>query len=179
MEKADPNDIKLTEFVRSFSEPPELLKEIKEPPEKELTDFSSIRSIIIPTQVRELLKKLEFLAMIEVGKKPCMNDLVFVDKESWMGAFYRNRSGESRKGNMMQIEQIIDQTITAINDLQKVGQYTIEERNNLIMIILRTLRKAKVGILKLTETYHDSPITIAHINVIISNIDLQLIKFGC
>lgn len=122
----------------------------------------------IPTSLRELLKKLEFLGMIEIGKKPCMNDMTFVDSRSWMGAFYRNRSGENRKGTMLQVEQTIDQAIVSLKE------YSGTEFN---YIIIKSLKKARIGIQNLAETYATSPGVVAQIRVIISNIDLQLKKY--
>ena len=43
----------------------------------------------IPATLRDLLGKLEFLSMIETGKKPCMGDMTFVDGNSFWGALVR------------------------------------------------------------------------------------------
>ena len=48
----------------------------------------------IPASLRDLLTKLEFLAMTEVGYKVCMNDMSFVDGKSWYGAYKRASAGE-------------------------------------------------------------------------------------
>ena len=122
----------------------------------------------IPSTLRELLKKLEFLGMIEEGKKPCMNEMIFVDAKSWWGAFYRNRSGENRKSTMLHIQQIVDQAILAMQEFDSTEFTTI---------LTNSLLKARDGIEKLAETYLDSPGVVAETRVIVSNINLQLKRY--
>lgn len=119
----------------------------------------------IPVTLRDLLTKLEFLSMIERGKKPCMGDMVFVDSSSWYGSFYRSFYGESKKSMLLHINQIIDQAIGAIDEYANT---------EFIEIIVATLSKAKIGIINLITTYQDHPHVISQVNVIISNINLQL-----
>lgn len=128
-----------------------------------------IMSQTIPSSLREILTKLEFLAMIGKGKKPCMVDKSFVDSDSWYGALKRTVMGEGRKGMMIQINETIDLTIDAINQYQET---------EFIFLIVESLRRAKNGICNLKSSYINRPEIIADINVCLSNIQLQLDKIN-
>lgn len=122
----------------------------------------------IPAHLKELLKNLEFLAMIEKGKKPCLGDMTFVDATSWTGAFKRSRGSESKKNLLSFIDGIIEQTFTAI----------VDNRNReYITLLVAALSKAKIGISNTQTTYKDHPSFIAQIRVLLTNIELQLKKY--
>lgn len=119
----------------------------------------------IPTTLRDLLSKLEFLSMIKPNQKPCMGDMTFVDATSFWGAVIRAMKGEGNKGMIAHIHQIIEQTIDAIEEYRH-GEF--------LPIILSTLYKAKIGIAHLNTTYKDQPSVVSKINVILANINHQL-----
>lgn len=121
----------------------------------------------IPPGLRDLLAKLEFFGMIERGKKPCMNDMTFVDCKSWYGAYRRSIGGEGRKNMVFQVNAIIDDAIKAISEYQNT---------EFLPLIVNALAKAGRGINNLTSTYHQRPDTVIQIQVCLMNINLQLEK---
>lgn len=121
----------------------------------------------IPSDLQNLLSDLDFLGQITQGKKPCMNDMTFVESSSWFGAFKRYKNGESREMVIQKIRDIINRSIDAIQT------YNDEEFMKLIILGLSTARK---GIQTLIITYKSDPKMISKINVLLSNINLQLQK---
>lgn len=121
----------------------------------------------IPTTLKGLLSKLEFLGMIERGQKPCMGDMTFVDGNSLWGALIRALKGEGHKGMLAHINQIIEQTIDSIEEFKDT---------EFLPIIIIDLNKAKIGITHLSTTYKDQPAVTSELNVIIANINHQLKK---
>lgn len=123
----------------------------------------------IPVELRELLKKGKFIAMIPQGKKPNMNNFTFVDADSMVGAMRRMLHGENRRGMVLEINSIVDQFISAIRNY---------EDTDFLPMIIETLGQMKsVGISNLTKTYADSPDTLAELQVCLTNIELQLHKY--
>lgn len=120
----------------------------------------------LPSALRDLLEKLEFLSMVEEGQKPCMNTMEIVDG-GWKGAIYRMRTAENRENTLLQIEAIVDKTMEALNAYN----------GDFLRITVQTLAKARGGIKNLTVTYKDHPRTVSRINVILRNVDLQLEKY--
>ena len=47
----------------------------------------------IPNSLQVQLADLDFLSQIERNMKPCCNDRVLVNSESWSGALYRFKIG--------------------------------------------------------------------------------------
>lgn len=123
----------------------------------------------LPTHIKELLKNLEFLAMIEKGKKPCLADMTFVDGSSWTGAVKRSRNSESKKNLLTFIDGVIDQTFSAIRD---------PRNRDYIKLIVNALSRARVGINNTQTTYQFSPSFLASIRVTLKNIELQLEKYS-
>lgn len=121
----------------------------------------------IPHPLRDLLSKLAYFAMIERGQKPCMNDMTFVDCGSWYGAYKRTMTGEGRKNMLIQINGIIDQAISAIEEYRGTEFFSL---------LINGLSRAKTGISNLTSTYSNRPDTVAQIQICLANIDLQLNK---
>lgn len=121
----------------------------------------------IPPTLNDLLVKLKILSMIERGKKINMGTMSFTESNSWMGSLNRSLNGEGRKGLMVHLTQIIQQAIAAINEYQDT---------EFCKLIVNNLAQAKVGIQSLTTTYQDDPNIVAHVDVCIANIDLQLEK---
>ena len=121
----------------------------------------------IPGPLMNLMAQLNFLGMIERGKKVNWYTQSFSDSNSYLGAIYRSTYGESRKGLIFHLSQIIDQSIRAL-----------EAYNNTSFceIIINLLAKAKNGIQNLKTTYQKDPFVVSQIEVCISNIDMQLEK---
>lgn len=122
----------------------------------------------IPTHLKELLKHLEFLAMIEKGKKPCLADMTFVGAKSFSGAWKRFQNAESKKQLINYIDSIIEQTFTAIEDPRNKEYATI---------IIKTLARAKIGISNTEITYKEYPSYTSAIRVHLTNIDHQLKRY--
>ena len=137
--------------------------------EVNLKDDLKIMASTIPIELRELLKRGEYLSMIPVGKKPNMNDYTFVDAGSFMGAVYRMLHGENRRGLILEINSIIDQFILALKNYNDT---------EFLPLIVDTLSRMKIGGLSnLMETYTEAPDTLSDLRVCISNIDLQLQRY--
>jgi hypothetical protein len=121
----------------------------------------------IPAPLLDLMVKLNFLGMIERGKKINWCSLSFSDSNSYLGALYRSTYGENRKGLIFHLSQIIDQSIRA---LEAYNNTTFCE------IIINSMAKAKNGIQNLKTTYQKDPFVVSQIEACISNIDMQLEK---
>ena len=50
-----------------------------------------------PSNLQELLHKLEFISMAPVNNKLCIKTMSFVEKSSWWGAFQRTLAREDKK----------------------------------------------------------------------------------
>jgi hypothetical protein len=124
-----------------------------------------MKSESIPSSLKSLLTKLEFLSMIERGKKPCFSDMSFVSSNSWYGSWKRLLAGENRKNLLFEIEQIIDQAILALQEFNNT-QY--------LNIILENITKSKIGLENLVLTYSEHPNTVSRLRVFILNIELIL-----
>ncbi len=123
----------------------------------------------IPKTLRDLLSKLQFLGMIKKEKKPCMGDMTFVDAKSLWGAIIRAYKGEGSTGLLVHLNQIIEQTVEAIEEYKDTPFFPI---------IIDTLTNAKMGISNLAITYGEQPGVVSEIRVVLSNIKLQLDKHG-
>ena len=124
-----------------------------------------INSNSIPIHLKELLKNLEYLAMIETGMKPCLSDMTFVDANSWLGAWKRSRMVENKKALASFIDQVIEQALAEIKD---------NRNKEYLDTIVETLSRAKLGIKNTLTTYQDYPVFTSNIKVILSNIDRHL-----
>jgi len=120
----------------------------------------------IPVGLQDLLTKLDFLAQITRGCKPCMTNMTFVESDSWAGSFYRRYwVKETRKSVISDIEKIVGKTIDSIN---------AHKDTPFLNIIINALSEAKVGIESLRVTYRDDPEIKSRVSVQLKNIDLQL-----
>ena len=126
-----------------------------------------MKAISIPTPLRDILRRLEYLAMIEEGSKPCVNNMTFVDQYSWIGALIRSFNHENAHHTLLSIDNTIEETIKAINDYKN---------SEFIRLIIDALRRARNGISKLSGTYAGRHDVLASLNVTLSNIDIQLEK---
>lgn len=122
----------------------------------------------IPTGLQILLSDLDFLGQISRGQKACVTSRVIVDGSTWVGAFYRAWKGENRINTINKIEQIINQTIDAI-DSHKNTEY--------LEIVVNSFAYARNGVDALGATYENDPDMRARINVQLKNIDLQLNQY--
>lgn len=121
----------------------------------------------IPITLNDLLVKLRILSMIERGKKINMGTLTFTDSSSWLGALGRTLTGEGRKGLMVHLNQIIQQSINAINEYKET---------EFCSLIVNHLAQARIGIQNLTTTYQCDPNIVAQVEICVANIDMQLEK---
>lgn len=122
----------------------------------------------IPVSLQTVLEDLDFLSQIQRDKKPCFKSKVFVDANSWSGAFYRLLKQESRNGIIHHVEQIINRAIEAIDN----SKY--EEH---LPLVINGLNSAREGLCNLTFTYNRDPKVKSHINVQLQNMDIQLNRF--
>jgi hypothetical protein len=121
----------------------------------------------IPATLNDLLVKLKILSKLERGSKINVGTMSFVDSNSWLGSFYRSFSGEGRKGLMVHLNQIIQQSINAIAEYQNT---------EFCSLIVNQLAQGKIGIQSLITTYQDDPQVVAQLEVCLQNIDMQLKK---
>ena len=121
----------------------------------------------IPATLNDLFVKLQILSMIERGKKINMGSMTFVNGNSIYGALVRAFNGEGRRGLIVHLHQIIHQAISAIAEYKNT---------EFCGLIINYLSESKIGINNLITTYQNDPHTIAEINVILTNIELQLDK---
>lgn len=117
----------------------------------------------IPATLQDLLSQLEFLSMIKRGTKPCFSDMTFVSSDSWLGAWKRHISGESRKNLLFEITQTLDKAIFAIEEYSNTPY---------LYIIIDSLSKTKTGIENLILTYSNHPDTVSKLRIMIMRIDM-------
>ena len=122
----------------------------------------------IPTGLQILLRDLDFLGQIARGQKVCITNRVIIDGDSWLGAFYRAWKGEDRTSTINKIEQIVNQTVDAINS---------HKDTDYLDILVNYFAYARNGIDALSFTYQSDPDMKSRINVQLKNIDLQLDQY--
>lgn len=133
-----------------------------------MTSLREKTSISIPVDLRELLVKLKFIAMIKRGIKINTHAMSFVNANSWIGALKRGLNHENRKVTLSFIIGTVDLTIDSINKYAD----SVFLRN-----IINCLNKAKIGIDEIITTYRNDPEIIAKLDVCRDNIDIQLHKY--
>ncbi len=122
----------------------------------------------IPNTLQTILQDLNFLSQIKRGYKPCISDRVIVSADTWSGALYRFFKGENRIKLMCKVEQIINNTVEAIEN----PKY-IEHLN----LTVNSLNEANNGLLNLLHTYDNDPDMKSRLNVQLQNVDIQLIQY--
>ena len=122
----------------------------------------------IPVSLQSLMADLDFLSQIKRNMKPCCNDRVLVDAESWSGAFYRFFKGESRINVITKVEQIVHNAIEAVEN-QKYQEH--------LTLTINSLNSALSGIENLLYTYENDPNMKARLNVQIKNVNIQLNRY--
>ena len=96
-----------------------------------------------------------------------MNDMTFTPAKSWAGALKRSRNGEGRRNLVIQLNTIVDETITMINKY---------EDTEFLPLIVNTFSRAKMGLNNLLSTYANKAETIASLKVLLLNIEMTLEK---
>lgn len=122
---------------------------------------------MLPRNLRELLERMEYLALISSNEKPNINSLTFVAADSWMGSMQRLLHGESREHTTQVIEGFMRDAFQALEDYREsdyLGQ------------LVNSIRRARDGIIKLIDTYHDSPGIVAKLKVIVIDTNHQLMR---
>ena len=133
-----------------------------------MTEIRSTNKLSIPTGLQILLRDLDFLGQISRGQKACIANRVIVDGNTWSGTFYRAWKGENRIITITKIEQIVNQTVDAI-DSHKNTDY--------LGIVINYFAYARNGVDALNSTYQNDPDMKARLNVQLKNIDLQLNQY--
>jgi hypothetical protein len=119
----------------------------------------------IPTALRELLSRLEYLSMTKVGYKLNIKSLTFADAHSKIDAVYRGWNGENKEDMVLQVNQIVDLTIEGFIQYKDTPFFSL---------LFDCLSRAKTGITTLMTTYEAHPDVVAQLRVCIANINLQL-----
>lgn len=122
----------------------------------------------LPNDLQNLIKKLDFLAMIKQNYKIDTKNNVLFDNNSWaVGELYKwwNRKAEDRFTTIDFIKKTIDETIIAISKYEKT---------EFIRYLINSLSSARIGISKLEITYRNDQNFISELSVIIKNIDIPL-----
>ena len=119
-----------------------------------------------PTDLQELLVKLEFLSQVKQGDKINTKEMSFSPKDSWISSLKRTYSREDRKLTLQYIKDVVRDT-TDILDRYK-------DEKDYYNIIKQSFTNAKSGIENLLITYKDSPEIISVLRVIIKDMELQI-----
>jgi hypothetical protein len=100
---------------------------------------------VIPIHLQKLFDQMEFIAAAKKNSKPCFGGGYYVDKDSWVGSFWRTFSGEKQntRGNTI-VRECCNQAV------QCHTTHTGTETGNLILDKMIYLR---VGIMSLIDTY--------------------------
>lgn len=145
-----------------------------EPPKNlssSITSSSSSNSNNItsmPIDLKELLSKLEFIAMIQRGHKININSMSFVSSTSLMGSIVRTLNNENRDNSLLFINNTVDATLEAIDKYNNTQFHKI---------LMHSLSSARNGIDQLATTYREDPEVVSKIKVCIKNIDIQLYNY--
>lgn len=123
----------------------------------------------LPQKLADNLFKLEFLSLIRRNQKVCMYDYSLVDAKSLIGSIKRIIRNENRESNILEIKNIITETISLLTEYKESKYFTL---------IMEKLIKSKSGISSLLVTYHDDAKIICLINVILDELDIQIEKFS-
>lgn len=125
----------------------------------------------IPTALQTLLVDLNFLSQIERKMKPCFNSRIIVD-DSLTSRVHRTIlgwfQGEGRLNGIMKVEQIVNNSIEAIEN-QRYKEH--------LSLTINALLSARNGIDNLSYTYADDPDMKSRFNVLLQNVDIQLNRY--
>ena len=135
----------------------------------EVTSYAPKNSI--PAALQTLLVDLNFLSQIGRNMKPCFSNRVIVDDE-FGSRIYRTIlgwfQGEGRINGIMKVEQIINNSIEAIEN-QRYREH--------LPLTINALNSARNGIDNLAYTYADDPDMKSRFSVLLQNIDIQLDRY--
>lgn len=118
----------------------------------------------MPSHLRDLLVRLNFIGMIEKGYKPCFHDLSFVPAASWWGTMKRSWSSESGKLSIEKIESTIDEGIRSLKTFSGSEFYPI---------VRSAIINSKKGIENIIETYKSVPSIVAHLQIVLETIRIN------
>lgn len=120
----------------------------------------------IPSHLKDLLSKANFISSIKRGEKPNVIDMTTTASNSWFGWYTRWKAGECKRVTITFIERVSDELIRSIIDYKD---------SDYLYIILDSLDRMKIGINNLNETtYKSETIFTSRAEVVVQNIDLQL-----
>lgn len=124
-------------------------------------------SVTLPSDLRDILVKLEFVSQIQQGNKVNIKTMRIVDSSSWIGSFQRSLSHENRRATTDFVNNLVLDTIDVIKRYNETMY---------IDTIVSAFSRAKVGIEYLSDTYHGDPDTVSRLRVSLTHINLQLQK---
>ena len=119
-----------------------------------------------PTDLQDILVKLEFLSQVTKGCKINTKDMSLAPISSWSGSIKRTITGEDRTLTIHYINETIREAAEIIERYKTNHDY--------IVVLISAYERAKSGIENLSETYQTSSSIVANIRVALANIDLQL-----
>ena len=122
----------------------------------------------MPNDLQNLIKKLDFLAMIKQNYKIDTKNNVLFDNNSWAinnWIKWWNRKAEDRFTTIDFIKKTIDETMFAISKY---------ENTEFLRYIINSLSSARIGISKSEITYRNDQNFISDLSVIFKNIDIPL-----
>jgi len=122
----------------------------------------------IPDSLRQILVDLNFLGQIARDTKPCFSNKILISSDSWWGAFRRMVMRESRQRVIMKVEQIINNTVDAIEN-KKYSEH--------LPLTINSLNDANNGVLNLLYTYDADPDMKSRLSIQLKNIDIQLTQY--
>lgn len=122
----------------------------------------------IPDSLRQILVDLNFLGQIARDTKPCFSNKILISSDSWWGALRRMVMGESRQRVIMKVEQIINNTVDAIEN-KKYAEH--------LPLTINALNDANNGVLNLLYTYDADPDMKSRLSIQLKNIDIQLTQY--
>ena len=107
----------------------------------------------VPVHLQTLFDQMDFIASAGPHMKPCFKRRYYVDSDTWVGAFYRWRDGESQgtAGN----------TAVRLCCKEAAQAYDQYEHTEFQPIILAKMMDLRRGIETIRSTYQGNPRTIA------------------
>lgn len=120
----------------------------------------------LPEILKDILHKLEILSEIKEGQKLNLSTMTYSDSGTFWSSFERWIYGESRSNLIFNLEKIVNQAISYIEDFKNDDDFAL--------LLIKALYRARFGVENLSKTYSSDPNTLAKIRVILTNIDVQL-----
>lgn len=120
----------------------------------------------LPEILKDILHKLEILSEIREGQKLNLSTMTYSEGGTLWSSVERWIYGESRSNLIFNLEKIVNQAISYIEDFKNDDDFAL--------LLIKALYRARFGIDNLSKTYCGDPNTLAKIRVILTNIDVQL-----